>query len=310
MRNSRRARTAALWITALCAVLPASASGAVTVGNDLESPPLLGFCAVACTISLADLPASDRAPGGVTIPENGVIVRWRARAIATASNSSFSLVVLAGNTAVQRGAAETLPAPAGVYTFPAQLPVVSGQRLGVEVISAPMGHIGIGRQAVTGALVEFWSPPLALGAPPRAPSSSNPGLELFIKADVEPDADGDGFGDETQDQCPGESGPSNGCVPPPPDTDPPETEITKTPANKTEKPKAKFKFTSDEAGVSFECSLKGQGLDQAVKQFGDCASPRKYKRLDEGMFKFKVRATDAAGNVDSSPAKDKFRVVG
>jgi len=33
------------------------------------------------------------------------------------------------------------------------------------------------------------------------------------------------------------------------------------------------------------------------------------KHLDEGKHKFKVRATDAAGNTDPTPAKDKFKVV-
>ena len=95
----------------------------------------------------------------------------------------------------------------------------------------------------------------------------------------------------------------------PPDTDPPETAITKAPANKSGKPKAKYKFESDEPGSTFECMLKGKGLKKSVKKFGDCDSPRKYKRLDDGKFKFQVRAIDAAGNVDPSPAKDKFKVV-
>ena len=34
------------------------------------------------------------------------------------------------------------------------------------------------------------------------------------------------------------------------------------------------------------------------------------KRLKKGKHKFQVRAIDAAGNVDPSPAKDKFKVVG
>jgi hypothetical protein len=38
-------------------------------------------------------------------------------------------------------------------------------------------------------------------------------------------------------------------------------------------------------------------------------SPLEVKELDEGEHKFKVVATDAAGNVDPSPAKDKFKVV-
>jgi hypothetical protein len=86
--------------------------------------------------------------------------------------------------------------------------------------------------------------------------------------------------------------------------------ITKSPANKSEKPKAKYRFEADEPGSTFECKLKGKGLKKSVKSFGQCDSPGKYKRLDEGRFKFQVRAIDDAGNVDPSPAKDKFKVLG
>ncbi len=148
---------------------------------------------------------------------------------------------------------------------------------------------------------------------PGGPFSSFPNSAYNLSAKLEPDADGDGFGDETQDQCPTDAATQDQCASPPPgpaDTDPPETEITKTPANKSSKSKAKYKFTSDEPSATFECLLKGPDLDQAIKQFGNCASPRKYKGLNEGKFKFKVRAIDAAGNVDPSAAKDKFKVVG
>ena len=98
--------------------------------------------------------------------------------------------------------------------------------------------------------------------------------------------------------------------PDPPDTDPPETEITKSPPNKGEKPKAKYRFESDEPGSAFECKLKGKGLKKKAKKFGECDPPEKYKRLDEGRFRFEVRAIDSAGNVDPSPAEDKFKVLG
>ena len=98
-------------------------------------------------------------------------------------------------------------------------------------------------------------------------------------------------------------------APPPVDTAPPQTTITKSPPNRTGKPKAKYKFGSDEPGSTFECKLKGKGVKNSIKQYGDCESPRKYKRLDEGKHKFTVRAIDAAGNVDPTPAKDKFKVV-
>ena len=45
-----------------------------------------------------------------------------------------------------------------------------------------------------------------------APARREADAELTINADVEPDEDADGFGDETQDQCLGTAGPQNGCA--------------------------------------------------------------------------------------------------
>ena len=69
------------------------------------------------------------------------------------------------------------------------------------------------------------------------------------------------------------------------------------------RPKAKFKFTSTEAGSTFQCKLDR-------KPFKPCRSPKKYKGLKPGKHVFKVRATDAAGNTDPSPAVKKFKVLG
>jgi hypothetical protein len=90
---------------------------------------------------------------------------------------------------------------------------------------------------------------------------------------------------------------------PPSDADPPETTITKDAPKKTRKHKVKFKFIADEPGSSFECKLD-------KKRYKPCSSPKKLKRLKRGKHKFKVRAIDAAGNVDPSAAKDKFKVLG
>jgi hypothetical protein len=85
------------------------------------------------------------------------------------------------------------------------------------------------------------------------------------------------------------------------DTDPPQTTFAKDAPKRTHKHKVKFTFTSDESSSSFECKLD-------KKPYKPCRSPRKLKHLDDGKHKFKVRAIDAAGNVDPSPAKDKFTV--
>ena len=87
------------------------------------------------------------------------------------------------------------------------------------------------------------------------------------------------------------------------DTHPPRTKITKGAPKETDKTKVKFKFKSSEANSTFECKLD-------KKPYEPCSSPTKLKRLKKGKHEFKVRAVDAAGNVDPSPAKDKFKVVG
>lgn len=80
--------------------------------------------------------------------------------------------------------------------------------------------------------------------------------------------------------------------PTPPDTTKPKLTIKKAPKAKSTSTTAKFKFTSDEAGSSFQCKLdKGK--------FKKCASPKTYKKLKPGKHTFKVKATDQAGNVSA-----------
>ena len=86
------------------------------------------------------------------------------------------------------------------------------------------------------------------------------------------------------------------------DTDPPETKLTKEAPDRTKRHEVKFKFTSDEPGSTFKCRLD----DKRVRP---CSSPKKVKSLDEGKHRFEVRAFDAAGNRDPTPAKDRFKVV-
>ncbi len=90
--------------------------------------------------------------------------------------------------------------------------------------------------------------------------------------------------------------------PEPVDTTPPETTITKAPADKTAHPHAKYKFASSEAGSSFECKFDRD-------QYAACTSPKTLRNLDPGRHTFRVRATDGPGNVDQTPAVDRFKVV-
>jgi hypothetical protein len=53
-------------------------------------------------------------------------------------------------------------------------------------------------------------------------------------------------------------------------------------------------------------SAQGQAREEEVEEVRALSSPLKYK-LKLGKFKFAVRAIDAAGNVDQTPAKKKFK---
>lgn len=84
--------------------------------------------------------------------------------------------------------------------------------------------------------------------------------------------------------------------------DPPETAIASGPASPTEETSASFAFTSDDAFASFECSLDGAA-------FTACASPLLLDGVSVGEHALAVRAVDAAGQVDATPAEYAWTVL-
>jgi hypothetical protein len=115
-------------------------------------------------------------------------------------------------------------------------------------------------------------------------------LRLFVAAP--------GIPDPTQPPSPGgDTG----------DATPPETTIDKGPKRRTEKAKAKIRYSANEP-ATFQCALKGG--KRKLRTFYDCDEAKvKYKHLKPGKKKFQVRAIDAAGNVDPTPAKLKWKVL-
>lgn len=85
------------------------------------------------------------------------------------------------------------------------------------------------------------------------------------------------------------------------DSTPPSTTITEGPSGRSASADASFRFSSSEAGSSFECSLDDEPFDA-------CASPVELTGLDDGAHEFRVRAIDTAGNSDSSPATRAWTV--
>jgi hypothetical protein len=95
--------------------------------------------------------------------------------------------------------------------------------------------------------------------------------------------------------APTEPGPPSG------DSSPPDTTIHAGPKRRTRRTIAEFEFSSTEPGSSFDCVLDGR------QQFKACASPFIVK-VGKGKHTFDVRATDAAGNADATPASTTWKV--
>ena len=91
-----------------------------------------------------------------------------------------------------------------------------------------------------------------------------------------------------------------GSAPVAAETAPPDTQISSGPKAKIARKAATFEFGSSEPGSSLECSLDGIG-------FRSCDSPATYK-VPKGSHSFEVRAIDAAGNVDLTPAQWRWKV--
>lgn len=298
-----RLRSGALTLgAALVSALPGVASGATTIGATGGNG--VGVCIQNFTwVQAATAPTS---PSYAVPAGGGVVTQWSHQVSDTQPTATLRLKIFRKTTSqvyltVGHSAVETLGG-AGLKSFPTQISVQAGDLLGLRTGTSSSDCVRTTQAGDVAEVGLFQEPDPPPGSTFVSTDIANARL-INLSAVVEPDCDGDGLGDETQDldtlTCAG-----------PPDTDPPESTITKGAPQMTEKNKVRFKFTSDETGSTFECALKGKGLDQLVRHFNPCASPRTFRSLDPGRFRFRVRAIDAAGNVDPSPAKDKFKVIG
>jgi large repetitive protein len=86
------------------------------------------------------------------------------------------------------------------------------------------------------------------------------------------------------------------------DTTPPETTMTDGPPSSTSSRTVSFSFASSEPGSTFECRLDAGA-------WAACSSPEAYFDLSTGSHTFEVRAGDALGHVDPSPAAHTWTIV-
>ena len=92
-----------------------------------------------------------------------------------------------------------------------------------------------------------------------------------------------------------------GAAAPPADTTAPDTTISSGPSGTSADNTPTFAFTSSESGSTFQCQL-----DSAA--WASCTSPWTTAALADGQHSVSIRATDAAANVDATPATRAFTV--
>jgi hypothetical protein len=204
----RRAAVTVLIALAGFGAAPVPANAAVTLGSDLAADPnsttSCGFSFLepnpACTFVQTQLPGRQ-----LTAPFDGVIVRWRLKQEQNADWGPVSLRVgqqVSGT--VFRGVRSSpvvdpppVSGPPVVHVFETQLPIGAGQFIGLDLLqySSMESFQHSGSSSVT---YLFWFPPLGDGEE-RAATAQNDEFEFLFNADLEPDCDGDGLGDESQD---------------------------------------------------------------------------------------------------------------
>ena len=193
--------------------MSAPACAATLVGSNLANPANEGSCGFGtfiaterlCVVAQASQTA-DVAPGGLTVPFDGVIVGWRMKTGTTAADVTdikVGLRLFHGNKHGASGGIVPFPlGEPGIHSYKARLPVNAGDRIGLDSYTTTNSTLG-GDLPVAyhspgaGVLNQYSS---TTGEEP--PNITEEDAELLLQAEVEPDADHDGFGDETQDGCP------------------------------------------------------------------------------------------------------------
>ncbi len=180
--------------------------------------------------------------------------------------------------------------PSTLNTWPVRVPVPAGAGLGLFVANVGLACALVGTDAADSLSAAVADPSTTSVF---TPATAFAAVRLNLSAVWEPDADGDGYGDVSQDLCPQSKLIQVACPAP-------DTTVTKKPKKSTTNRKAKIKFASTIAGSTFTCKVD----KKAAKP---CTSPFK-KKFKYGKHTVVITATSAVGIVDPTPVTVKFKV--
>ena len=176
--------------------------------------------------------------------------------------------------------------PSQLNTFPVRIPVQAREVLGIRLVTGGARCVENGAVADSTYIGNSYDGDTTFMPITDTPQMTN------ISAVWEPDQDGDGYGDVSQDRCPALASAHDPCPAP-------VTTIKKQPKKRITAHRVKIKFTTDVAGSAFACSIDG-------RSFKACHSPFK-GRFQSGTHTVRVQATSPLGVV-GQPVTVQFKV--
>jgi hypothetical protein len=197
---------AALASSALL-VAPASSPAAFDFGSNLTPTPAAQSCELvtpSCTFWQTAIHPLNAA-GTLASPIDGIVVSYTLKTSAGSWSPIHLRVIQPLGSGSYRGStitsADVTPTTAAdTETFPVRLYIEEGWLVGFESDTPGAVHRASAPNIFGGN---------ELIAAPKLPANGNAAsgfvseiAEVLLRARVEPDKDGDGFGDETQDKCP------------------------------------------------------------------------------------------------------------
>jgi hypothetical protein len=319
-------------------LLPATGQAATVFGSRLNHDPVSGGeckeLGIPCTLVSFIVPTDpngDPYAGGA--PVDGVITKFRIRADAPAPTQvTFRLANISRpnpgdeDNAVATGAGTgptlTIQPSEGpevpIQEIGGRLPVKKGQHLAIDATDVLATETNGGNK-----FTYVFTPALTNGGSLQA--SLEPTGELLVQGVIEPDADGDGFGDETQDQCPTQKSTQGPC-----DTTPPGVNGLKVNGSTISY------SLSEAATVSFQLEKKAKGRKVGGKCVKQTAGNKKKKacplfkkigarfngpgatgantatlpngkKLKPGTYRLTMTAADVAGNTTTKTITFKVK---
>lgn len=209
---------------ALCiGLLMITPANAATIGSNLASAPNGSVCSFQsfqpetriCTIDQTELVPEHAASDGLVAPFDGIVTSWSVvsgLAPPGTGNVRVSLRARGPKGYDEKGPEVELPSgpPGTRHTFAERLPIAAEESISLRIAmtnrSTQEAGVPIAFQQTRVGTLHVWE-----GEPWESSRYTEEDTELLLSAEIEPDNDGDGFGDLTQDCFPNHPGDQHLC---------------------------------------------------------------------------------------------------